>query len=157
MTTAVELHECVLLQVPVPLWARTQEQTDALIREFALVAAGEHEHETPRRLTNLIAALEARFGGASTAQEEQLYAAAEDGVAVIQELRYRLPREAGPASRELAAMLDEADAFCAQGQHLLTLAAEPDVVALRRWWLEQFASQLEGAAPVPWPGVAPLP
>lgn len=148
------LRDCVLLQVPVRLWARTQEQTDALVRELALVAAGGNDHETPRRLTNLIAALEAGFGEATTNQEEQLFAAVEDGVEVIEELHYQLPIAAGPASRELGAMLDEADDFCAQGKHLLTLAADPEVVALRRWWLEQLASQLEGAPPVPWPAGA---
>ena len=146
-----DLRQVVLLDLPVGVWARAQEQTDALLREFALIAgAGEKAHEVPRRLTELVTALDHRFAGQTTSQEEQLYAAADAGAEVIPELRYLLPVEAGKASADLAALFDEADAFCRQGKHLLTLAPDDDVVLLRSWCLEQFVSQIDGGPAVGW-------
>lgn len=55
------------------------------------------------------------------------------------------------ASKSLGAMLDEADEFCRQGKHLLTLAADEELVRFRRWYLAQFIDQAEGKPPVAWP------
>ena len=64
-----------------------------------------------------------------------------------------MPGAAAEASQALGDMLDQADAFCRDGSHLLTLAADADVVAFRWWYLRQFIDQIAGAAPVPWPAV----
>ncbi len=48
-------------------------------------------------------------------------------------------------------MLDEADAYCRQGSHLLTLQTPPDQRAFRTWFLAEFLSQLAGGPPTPWP------
>lgn len=154
MTAADEVVEVHLLQVPVPLWAKAQQLTDELLREFALAAAqadDEQAHHLPGRLTALIETLTARFDGVSTAQEEQLFAAAAAGQDVIDDLAFRVPPEAAPASRELGDLLEEADEYCREGQHLLTLAAPEDVVRFRRWYLWSFIQQIGGAAPVAWP------
>lgn len=147
-----DLRDVVLLEVPVQLWARAQEQTDALLREFALIAAGgDLQHEVPHRLTELVSALDTRFAGQTTSQEDALFSAVEQGRTVLPELRYRIPAFAGQAARALGDLLEEADAFCAQGEHLLTLAADTEVVLLRSWWLEQFEQQVAGGPAVPWP------
>ncbi|MCW2501436.1 MAG: hypothetical protein JWN87_3112 [Frankiales bacterium] len=146
------LHEVHVLQLPVRIWARAQEQTDALLREFALISTSDgNDHEVPARLTRLIADLEQRFDGVSTAQEQQLYAAADAGLLVLDELVYQLPTEVAEASVTLLQMFDEADAYCADGTHLLTLAADPEVARFRRWFLLQFVDQIAGGAPVRWP------
>jgi hypothetical protein len=146
----VQVH---LLQLPVPLWVQTQQVTDELLREFALASAqaDDDEHHLPGRLTRLIETLTARFEGVSTAQEQQLYAAAAAGQDVVDDLVFTVPAAAAPASQQLGDMLDEADDYCREGQHLLTLAAPDDVVRFRRWYLWSFRSQIEGAAPVAWP------
>lgn len=149
--TDEELHEVVLQDVPVAVWVEAQEQTDALLREFDLIAGGgAPAHEVPRRLTELVAHLDTRFAGQTSAQEEQLFAAAEAGMEVLAELRYVVPAAAGMAARALGELLEEADAFCAQGEHLLTLAASERVVQLRAWWLAQFEDQIAGRPPVRW-------
>jgi hypothetical protein len=51
----------------------------------------------------------------------------------------------------LCDLLDEADEFCRAGDRLLTLAAEPELVAFRHWYLGEFWKQVEGAEPVSWP------
>jgi hypothetical protein len=147
----VDVH---LLQVPVPLWSRAQQLSDELLREFALAAAqsdDDADHHLPARLTTLMEVLTTQFDGVSTAQEEQLAAAAAAGQQVIDDLVFHVPVEAAPASRMLGDMLDEADEYCRQGEHLLTLAAPDDVVRFRRWYLMAFIEQCGGAAPVAWP------
>ena len=147
----VEVH---LLQVPVPLWAKAQQLTDELLREFALAASQADDaeaHHLPARLTRLIESLTTQFDGVSTEQEQQLFAAAAAGQDVIEDLAFQVPAIAAPASKHLGDMLDEADVYCREGQHLLTLAAPDDVVRFRRWYLWSFIAQIEGSAPVAWP------
>lgn len=55
------------------------------------------------------------------------------------------------ATVSLARMLDEADEFCRSGNHLLTLATPPELLAFRRWYLGEFNAQLQGQSPLPWP------
>lgn len=148
------LVQVVLLEVPVSVWARTQEHTDELIREFALIAAGEHDPgaaAVPARLTELIDAVGREFAGIGDEQADRLSTAAAAGVETIPRLVYRVPPSVADAVRHLGAMLDEADAYCRAGQHLLTLATPPDLLRFRNWFLEEFARQVAGDAPVPWP------
>ena len=150
-----DLYEVRVLQMPVRLWSRSQEQHDALMREFALMSVpteeSERQRHVPTRLAQLIDTLTADFEGVSTEQEQQLYDAAAADQPVIDELRYTIPRAAVSASRALGEMLDEADEYCRQGKHLLTLAADDELVRFRRWYLDQFIEQADGKAPVPWP------
>ncbi|MBK5307864.1 MAG: hypothetical protein JJD92_14360 [Frankiaceae bacterium] len=155
MTPADGLFEAHLLQIPVRVWARSQEHHDALMREFALMSVPTDDEEwsrhVPTRLTQLIGTLTADFEGVSTVQEQQLFAACEAGVEVIDDLVYRLPVAAVPASKALGQMLDETDEYCRQGQHLLTLAADEELVRFRWWYLQQFIDQADGKPAVPWP------
>lgn len=50
----------------------------------------------------------------------------------------------------LADLLAQADDYCRQGE-LLTVAPPADAVAFRQWFLGEFASQIDGAPPRPWP------
>lgn len=144
------LHEVRLLQLPVRVWAQAQEHTDALLREFALIigAAEEPGHEVPRQLLELIAHLDVRFAGVS--KESELRDAAEAGQLVTDQV-YEVPAEVLPAAQELDDMLDQADAYCAEGAHLLTLASSDEVVRFRKWFLAQFVDQIEGKPAVAWP------
>jgi hypothetical protein len=48
-------------------------------------------------------------------------------------------------------MLDEADEYCRQGKHLLTLASDDELVRFRWWFLDQIIDQAAGKPPVAWP------
>jgi hypothetical protein len=143
-----------LRRIPVPLWARTQEHIDELLREFTLIAAQLHDgsgaSEVPVRLVRLIEELTGQYGGLNTDQENHLAEAAAGGVPEI-DLVYQVPPEGSEAARRLQVMLDEADAYCQAGRHLLTLASPPDLARFRRWFLEEFVNQLAGAPPTPFP------
>ena len=145
-----------MLRLPVQLWAASQEHHDELMREFSLMTLGLEDEDAPGapvplRLLRLMQQLTARFGGTSDRQREQLFAAAAKDEQEIDDLVYRVPAAAGPALRELALLLDEADEYCRAGQHLLTLATPGELRLFRQWYLEQFVGQIEGAPPVPWP------
>lgn len=152
-----QLREVHLLDVPVRLWARANEQSDELLREFALISlSAEHEAvpdhvDVPARLTALVTELDATYGGSGAPQQELLFQAAEQGRLVVEDLAYALPAGAGPAAQHLGELFEEADTYCAQGDHLLTLAADPEVVRFRRWFLAQVVDQLKGAPAVGWP------
>ena len=154
MTSPEQLVEVELLELPVPLWSSSQQVFDELMREFALATAQADDgddHHLPTRLTQLIDDLTARFGGSSSAQDEELHAAAAAGRAVVDRLVYAVPAAAAPASLQLGEMLDAADQYCREGKHLLTLSAPEEVVRFRHWYLGSFVSQIAGAPPVPWP------
>ncbi len=152
--TELELVEVRLLRFPLALWQRSQEHVDELLREFALIAQGEDEHSSvPRRLLNLVAELSATYAGLSVGTEQERDEAIERGEAEI-DLLYRTPREAAGAVQHLGDMLDQADAYCRQGSHLLTLQTPPDQLRFRQWFLAEFLRQFDGAPPVPWPEYA---
>ena len=148
-----------LLQLPVPLAAKSQQHFEELMREFTLIATGggsaDPEHQVPKRLMDLIDTLVHQFGGLTNEAEERLNQAIERGDSAIEDHMLDIPVEAGPASQMLNDMIDEADEYCRRGQHLLTLESPTDCVAYRRWYLGEVVGQLAGADPVPWPDSEP--
>ena len=149
--TDVDFAEVRLLRFPLGLWQRSQEHVDELLREFALIAQGEEDHPSvPRRLLDLIAELTATYAGISTQTEQERDQALARGEAEV-DLTYRVPAAASDAIRQLGVMLDEADEYCRQGAHLLTLQTPPEQQRFRRWFLSEFLLQLAGAPPTAWP------
>lgn len=147
----LEMADVRLLQFPLGLWRASQEHVDELLREFALIAHGEEDHPSvPRRLLDLVAELSVTYAGLSTDTERERDEAIGRGEAEV-DLTYRIPVAAVGAVRHLGEMLDEADAYCRQGDHLLTLQTPPDQVRFRRWFLAEFAGQLAGGPATPWP------
>jgi hypothetical protein len=105
----------------------------------------------PRRLLELVATLRAQYGAATSAQEELLCAALDEGRDTVDDLVYVVPSGAAQASAQLEKVYDEADEYSREGSHLLTLSTPDDLVAFRRWFLGEFVRQAEGHAPTPWP------
>ena len=138
--------------LPVPLHAASQAHGDELMREFRLLAEQmrqEGTHGLPRRLIELVNALEGQYSTFTEAQEDQIEAAIAAGDSTV-DLVYELPASIGDGVRALGAVLDEVDELCRAGQHLLTLATPPDQVAYRRWFLDEFCRQIDGEQPVAW-------
>jgi hypothetical protein len=141
--------------VPVELQARATEHAEELQREFVLVAEGLQHAEgrtaLPRRLLDLIDVLRREFGGFTAEQEDAFDDALRAGVRTL-DLTFRVPPGAAQAAVAIGQMLDEADQYCREGRHLLTLATPPELVAYRRWYLQQFVDQVAGHAPTRWDG-----
>jgi hypothetical protein len=152
--TESDLVAVHIVGAPVGLWAKAQEHSDELFREFMLIASARErdgvDHDVPRRLTLLIEELTTRYGGFSEAQEQQLADAAAAGEPTI-DLVYQIPPGAVEAARHLGELMDEADDYCRAGEHLLTLATPKPQVDFRRWYLAEFIRQGSGEPPMSWP------
>lgn len=139
-----------IVGLPLRLYRQASEHSDGLFREFALIHRSEaDEHGVPARLLRLIDDLRVGFGSFTaqpTAALGEALARGDDRVDLV----YRVPPQAKEASIELLRLLDEADAFCRAGQHLLTLATPPGPVAFRQWFLGEFVAQVDGAPPARW-------
>lgn len=148
------LVEVRLLELPLDVWQRTQEHVDGLLREFTLIVQDEEARAaTPGRLLALIADLSAGYGQFSAEQRLEMERAVQEGRPAI-DLTYRVPPGAAGAAAQLAEALDEADEYCRRGHHLLTLAAPPEALRFRRWFIGEFVDQVGGRPPTPWPEYA---
>jgi hypothetical protein len=144
----VEVH---LLALPVALAAQARQHFEELTREFVLIAEGSRdEQHVPARLLQLVDALTRQFGGINDEADQRLEDAIDAGLKALDDHVLRLPPQAGPAAKGLGEILDEADEYCRSGEHLLTLAASPELVAYRRWYLSEVLEQLDGRPPTPW-------
>jgi hypothetical protein len=103
-----------------------------------------------------MADLEGRFGAFTSEPTAALAEAMARGDETV-DLVYRVPSGVREAALELDALLDEADAFCLSGEHLLTLATPPEPLRFRRWFLTEFVAQIDGAAPTAWASFAAAP
>ena len=143
------LQTIVIRQVPLQLFDDARQHSEALLREFAFIAeSGRGEVHVPRRLLELVAALNARYATLNAAAEELIETALHRGDETL-DFELQVPEDARQASIELGAMLDEADAYCRSGD-LLTLATPPELRDFRVWYLQQVIDQLEGRPPTPW-------
>lgn len=145
-----ELVTVRILGMPLVVMQRSAEHSDELLREFALIREEGSDH-VPARLLALIEELRSRFGSFSEGPRQAMQEALERGDETI-DLSYEVPPAVGEAARQLGALLDEADEFCRAGD-LLTLATQPEGVAFRRWYLEEFQRQTDGQPPRPWSSV----
>jgi anti-anti-sigma factor len=144
----VQLH---LLQVPIELWKQARAHQDAVRREMDLLRASEPADSVPHRLMSLVEDFDARFGEFSDRSWGEFAAVAEDGGEAA-DLTIEIPAPAVAAAREMAAMMAEVDEFCRAGDHLMTLATPPELVALREWVLGELTRQIDqGGEPSPWP------
>lgn len=150
--TGQQLVTVTLIGIPVALHARSQAHSDELQREFRLLTEQVREEgrvDVPVRLLELVAALRSAYASGTTEQEDAIDAAVAEGRSTL-DLTYRLPVHVADAAEALGRLFDEADEFCRNGEHLLTLATPPDVLAYRRWFLREFVRQSAGEPPQPW-------
>jgi hypothetical protein len=153
MNAGEPLVEVQLRQLPVAVWARAQEHIDDLLREFTLMVGASREgteSHLPARLLELVEELQHQYEGTGTDQDAQLATAAAAGISEL-DVTYLVPVSAAGASLRLGEMLDAADRYCLDGEHLLTLASPPEAIAFRRWFFDEFVRQIAGGRPQPWP------
>jgi hypothetical protein len=149
-TDLIEVH---LLRLPLDVLMRAREHSDEVTREFAHIVSPETDQErVPERLLELSQQLTGQYASYSGDVMEQLEAATERGEKEM-DVVYRLPLSAGDGARLLGEMWDAVDIFCRDGQ-MLSLETPPEAKLFRRWFLDQFITQAQGAGPVSWPDYA---
>ena len=149
-----DLHTVRILEFPIDVYLRATEALEGLRREFALVAMRSPDADAvPHRLERLIDSLTAEFEGSSAEPDRVRDDAIARGKEVVEELVLVMPDAAVNACIALNEMLDEADEFCRRGDFLLSLAAPPEAIVFRRWYLGEVTGQIGGLPPVAWPEV----
>ena len=142
-----ELCTVELQRVPLALRALSAEHGDELAREFEYLDAG--DDTVPKRLLALAAETRELYGGYVAAPTGRLAEAAEAGLDTVDSV-FQVPASSAAVAARLIQLLDEADRYCREGSHLLTLATPPAAAAYRRWMLDEFVRQIAGEAPRPW-------
>lgn len=144
------LAEVRIVGLPLDVYKIAAEHFDELKREFALLRAeAETADSIPNKLVTVSDQLTTRYSGFTTTPNDVRDKALRRGDATV-DLVYSVPLSVKEACVELEKLLDEADEFCRRGQHLLTLAAPPEVADFRRWFLDEFVNQIGGEAPMSW-------
>jgi hypothetical protein len=149
-----ELVRVRFLQLPVSTMLTSNAHTRELMREFALIQLSDERAKegVPPRLIEVVERHRHEFAAIHFNGFDQVARAAERGDPEI-DMEMELPPAAGPAALEMRATLLEADEFCRRGA-LLTLAASPDLVRFRDWFLGEVVRQVDGEPPIPWPDAA---
>lgn len=133
----------ITLVVPVQTFCELQRHQDDMLREFALIEVDRLRGgatDVPARLLDIVTDLRSRFASPRGALLEQVAAAAERGEDLVT-VTISVPVAAASAVKATCEAFEEADEFCRSGD-LLTLAASPEVAALRRALCETIVDQL---------------
>ena len=139
-----------ILGLPIDLIERTRLHYEALRRELTLIALSSPDTKDalPAGLLAIVEQMDERFSTLTPGEAEKIDAARARGDVTV-DLEFDVPPSAGTDSTALATLIDEADHFARDGT-LLTLAAPPECVDFRRWYLREFARQVDGEPPIPW-------
>jgi hypothetical protein len=149
-STPPELGTVVLRGFPLDVFGDARRHSEALLREFAFIVDGGGDNtELPRRLLDIVNRVRARAAGLNTGAERAIEGARDRGENSV-DFELLVPVRMAAGANEFAALLDEIDEYCQSGT-LLTLATPPLTREFRRWYLNEMAAQLEGAAPTSWP------
>jgi hypothetical protein len=138
-----------LVDFPLAVANRAYQHREALLREFAIIAAGGGEpSDVPKRLVELASILDERYAGLNPEADEILEAASQGRIEFVDLALTVLPAVKDD-TLELAPLLLEADEFCRSGG-LLTLAPTEEMRTFWTWFLGEFVRQADGQAPLSW-------
>jgi hypothetical protein len=146
--------QAVLRDFPLRLWARQQQHTEELLREFNLLLLGQESgqatHAAPGQLVALAEMFTRNFGvllDQLAEARQRAYDAGADRMDSVVPLVPDLPELLDQVRRVLAVV----DEFCNRGE-LLALQRPDEVRALTDWTMAELVAQQGGAEPTPWPG-----
>jgi hypothetical protein len=142
--------EVRILGMPVAAYERASQYDDELLRELAFVVSGEPEPgcAPPAVLAALTEELGDGFPPYTEAPRADVQAAVVRGEGTV-DITVGVSTDARGRAASFVQSMAAADDQCRCGG-LLTLAAPPDVVELREWYLRQIVDQIDGRAPTPW-------
>ena len=140
-----------LLGYPLAVAERASEHYEEVVREFALLVStgSAGPGSVPEQVTTLVRELDLRRARNAELEAERLEGLARGETA--RDLVLVVPPSVVEISRTLDGLLDQVDDFCRDGR-VLTLLADDEVIAFRRWYLDQLVAQVAGAVPSAWPG-----
>ena len=139
-----------LLDVPTELVIRNRRHLDDLLHELRIMQAGVESGEAQPgpRLAALMAEILDAYSPTRDLVREQAERARAAGRQTI-DIDLEVPPAMADAALRLVELLEQADRMC-QDLQLLTMAAPPEVAALRRWVGAQIVAQVDrGEQPDP--------
>ena len=136
--------DVILLDVPVPLWARAREHVRTM-----LSALGD-ESGAASGLADLQRRLRDDYAVVAETADAELKSANVRRLESV-DVAYPVPRRARGDVDTYVAALDELDA-CAKARGRKDLVTPPECRAFWRWYFGEIAKQLDGGFPTPWPG-----
>jgi hypothetical protein len=149
------MRRVVLLDFPLPLMDEARQHSEALMREFQMLAHADPETaRVPKRLLELAAESEKRNAGLNSHADEIVDAALARGEEYI-DLELFVPLTFRHQTLEAVPILLEVDEYCRTGQ-LLTLVPSDELRAFWQWYLGEFVRQIDGFEPVSWQSRAEL-
>jgi hypothetical protein len=141
------------VNLPLALMSASMEHQRELMREFALIRLSDDaaKFDLPTRLLAVVERHRREYAALGLPRPVGIRDAIASGASNV-DLEIELPRAAAAAATELLDTFAEADELCERGE-LLTLAAPPEVVAFRAWFLGEIVCQMAGEPPEPWPDI----
>jgi hypothetical protein len=140
-----------LVGFPTALGMAQSERVADLLREFNLLVIGQQRadaHPVPSQLLELVNMLYANYSADLEGPQRLLEEAYQRGDPTV-DLVYPAVKETRAIIVGYATLMEQVDEYCRLGD-LLTLAATPDILALRRWTIEEFVRQYDGLPPRCW-------
>ena len=141
-----------LLDVPVALFAATDRHTGDLLREIALVVAARPDAESGRVFGDLLARADAYVHGPGAVHQRVAAAvfAAERTASEVVDVTVEADAAAAEAALAWDDLQRQFDVLSREDQ-VLTLPADPEVVAFRTWYVREVVEQVRtGRAPISW-------
>jgi hypothetical protein len=139
-----------LVGFPVSLGIRARQHSEALLREFAIIAMGGGERaDIPKRLLEIAAESDERYAITTRATHDVVDLAAANGKECI-DFELELPERIAADTSETVNVLLEVDHYCSRGE-LLTLNPPPDIKLFWMWFLGELVRQINGMQPTSWP------
>lgn len=143
------MHDVALVDFPVSRYLQMQQQHDAMLREFTLIAIRPNAaSNVPRRLVGLAQEMQERYGEPGLPFRRGVEAAAGRGD-IVTTLELSIPLSTLRYVEDFLLLFEEGDDYCRTG-HLLTPPSPPEVVEFRRWFVGELIRQVrDGATPTP--------
>ena len=136
--------DVILLDVPVPLWAKARERLERSLAELAT------DEGAPARMAALRRRLRADYAFVAETADAEATSAAARRLATV-DVAYPVPVRARADVDAFATSLRELDAY-ARERGREDLAMPADCANFWGWYLGEIAKQLDGGFPAPWPG-----
>lgn len=144
-----EMFRLQLLNMPVELFAHLRLHFNELGRELRLISMSEPERY-PIAVEFAEAYLQVEHERRHVVGLDHLDASIESGAETV-DLDYLIPATAPASMARIGRLLDEIYRDLAEDT-LLAVRPSPDLLALQRWYLGEFARQDAGLEPLPWTG-----
>lgn len=136
--------DVILLDVPVPLWAKAREQLDRALAELP------SDEGPPARVAELLRCLREEYSVVAETADAELRAGSVRRAESI-DVAYAMPRRGRNDVAALLDALEDLDTYARKAGRK-DLVRTADTRSFWRWYLGEIVKQCDDGFPAPWPG-----